>query len=474
MQLLNSQAATYNAHAPYLNRPAEVAHHVQYLSLDAFKEQQKAREGAQSQIRGLDQAIKSLPELVGVAPKLDEVDGKLEEFQAATKEFEELVKVKEKLEDSLKLFPKELTYSDIQLAMASDTLRDQARWDKKQKLEKELAEFVCPACDHHWHAEDPRLKDYADLPKDRPETSLTAAIIQHEQAVNAYQGTRKTLLDGIEAVKEKLEGKGSYNALIGEILKARQKVALYQKDVEAEQRRRDLIAQRDLIFVAEDCSELIRKIETQAVLVAEYERNLSRHLQAKVLLDTIPANIEQKLIDATLGRENWLRYESALRHHLSNLEAWRTKYHKMVALKDECEEWVKVLDAILDLRARIKGYLLPSLNDVGSRLLNMMSKGWLTTAEIDEDFEMRADGKPVHLLSGAGKALTNLALRIGLGQVLTNSVFSVLVLDEADHGVDIEKAPMIAEALKALTGTIAQVIVISHKQGLVADQRIEL
>ena len=43
-------------------------------------------------------------------------------------------------------------------------------------------------------------------------------------------------------------------------------------------------------------------------------------------------------------------------------------------------------------------------------------------------------------LSGSGKACANLALRIGLGQVLTNKVVSLFIGDEIDASMDTERA----------------------------------
>ena len=65
---------------------------------------------------------------------------------------------------------------------------------------------------------------------------------------------------------------------------------------------------------------------------------------------------------------------------------------------------------------------------------------------------------------GSGKAVANLAIRIGLGQVLTNKVFSVLMGDEVDASMDDDRAGYTAECLERLTNSIGQVVLVSHKQ----------
>src|SRR5690606_38861993 len=90
--------------------------------------------------------------------------------------------------------------------------------------------------------------------------------------------------------------------------------------------------------------------------------------------------------------------------------------------------------------------------------------GQRTVIEVDEDFNIEVDGQPVNTLSGSGKAVSNLAVRIALGMVLTNKVFSVLLADEIDAAMDDERAEATATALRNLTGTISQVVLVSHKE----------
>ena len=70
-------------------------------------------------------------------------------------------------------------------------------------------------------------------------------------------------------------------------------------------------------------------------------------------------------------------------------------------------------------------------------------------------------------------ASMNLAVRIGLGQVLTNKVFSVFMGDEIDAAMDAERAGFTAECLRGLTGTIKQVVLVSHKEHA-ADHQIRV
>ena len=117
------------------------------------------------------------------------------------------------------------------------------------------------------------------------------------------------------------------------------------------------------------------------------------------------------------------------------------------------------------LRSRIKMHLVPSLNAVASHLISEMTGGQRTSIIIDESFTtILVDGQDIATLSGSGKVVANLAIRIGLGQVLTNKVFSVFMGDEIDASMDQDRAGYTAECLNALTGGIKQIVLVSHKQ----------
>jgi DNA repair exonuclease SbcCD ATPase subunit len=92
---------------------------------------------------------------------------------------------------------------------------------------------------------------------------------------------------------------------------------------------------------------------------------------------------------------------------------------------------------------------------------------------IDEKFNIKVDGQPLQTLSGSGKAVANLAIRIGLGQVLTNKVFSIFMADEIDASMDNERAEYTAQCMHRLSDNISQIFLVSHKRPE-ADHYIDL
>jgi len=132
-------------------------------------------------------------------------------------------------------------------------------------------------------------------------------------------------------------------------------------------------------------------------------------------------------------------------------------------LTEKSTEFLKAREIIQALKISVKNHLLPSLNAVASTLLSRMTGGERYEVVVDEDFDIMIDGQAVNTLSGSGKAVANLAIRIALGQILTNRVFSVFMADEVDAAMDDERASYTAQALRRLTETITQVIQVTHK-----------
>jgi exonuclease SbcC len=102
--------------------------------------------------------------------------------------------------------------------------------------------------------------------------------------------------------------------------------------------------------------------------------------------------------------------------------------------------WKNAKTFLAELRLRVKGHLAPSLSRVTSHLLTQMTGGARTRIDVTPEFDITVDNQPLQTLSGSGKACANLALRIGLGQVLTGKVLSLFIGDELDASMNQERA----------------------------------
>lgn len=168
-----------------------------------------------------------------------------------------------------------------------------------------------------------------------------------------------------------------------------------------------------------------------------------------------------------------LAYENSAKAYETGLQAFQQRKAAVEELEAKADQWRKGKAAIALLKDKVKQHLVPSLNRVASLLIAQMTNGKRRLVEVSEDFEVMVDGQPLSTLSGSGKAVANLAIRIGLGQVLTNGVFSVFLGDELDASMDGERAEATATCLRGLTSVIKQVVLVSHKE-IEADHYLAL
>lgn len=456
---LIDKQAKYRAHSPYLILPEAPPDN----DLEALKAQQQARVKAQGRVEGLTRALRGYKPWEGDVPELHSQDSKLEEFEAISNIARKLKADKASFEHLLKNYPCTPDYSAETLTKAEEVLKMRERWDKKQKLLKLLVPHECPECHHQWTDIDPRLQDYSDVPEKEPELFLTSRLIAEHRKILDYQEARNSVFGEMGRIEGELVRTPDTTSIVEEI-KARRKLVAQYLDRAGKQ---ELVRELEQIQVPQDVSDRVTALEV-------YNNLKARNVEAVRETAGIPQNIEELAEQCRIARSKYVEWGNRKIAYDIELDMYTKKETEWEEQVELAQEWKKVKEALILLRARIKGYLLPSLNTVASKLLSTMSAEWLKWVVVNEDFDIIVGGQKLKTLSGAGKTLTNLALRIGLGQVLTNSVFPVLILDEADAGVDLQKSVLIMEALQRLTGTIQQIIVISHKAGLPADHRLEL
>jgi exonuclease SbcC len=166
-------------------------------------------------------------------------------------------------------------------------------------------------------------------------------------------------------------------------------------------------------------------------------------------------------------QRDWDYYNAALASWQDKNEAWHQAQTQALG-------WRAAQQALNDLRVMVKGHLVPALSRVASVLITQMTGGQRSSIVVDEDFDVTVDGQALGTLSGSGKAVANLALRLGLGQVLTNGVFSIFIGDEIDASMDDSRAENMTNSVRSLVQKISQIIVITHKYPVDADWHINL
>ncbi len=307
------------------------------------------------------------------------------------------------------------------------------RWDDKQRLLAQ-GDLECPECGHSWPVAE-GLEAYADVVEvEKPKISRS----EWARQVGLKENDAK-----LETLAQRLE---EFNAKVKELPDR-------SKDLET----RQAWEETDRVFH--------RQMSAYETYSKGLEEKQKRFEELEGWIETAE-DLSQRVTEARVYESALSTYQRAKRVY----EANKAVYDGLVIKADK---YLDSRKAVSDLKVKIKTHLLPSLNSVASMLLNQMTGGERYKVDIDADFEILIDDQRIHTLSGSGKAVANLAIRLALGQILTNRVFSVFMADEIDASMDEDRAEHTAQALRRLTSHVSQVIQVTHKRPE-TDYMIEL
>lgn len=325
-------------------------------------------------------------------------------------------------------------------------------WHKKAHLDDTV---TCPKCDHEfmleggWSVEE--VRKLPDPPIDIAECGRQAA--RHLRWTDELVEPPKVIVADIEREKRAISCVGEREAVLIEL---------------------------NSIKLPEDRSHLLRafrQYQTNLAVWAErqkvYERDLKQWHEAQTqLAELVDANddidrLQTLVIDVR-------SYESARNRYEADLERYEAMLSEANQAREQADGYRLGVEALRAARARVKAELAPSLSRASSSLLALMTAGERTSIVVDEEFNITVDGQPIQTLSGSGKGVVNLALRIGLGQVLTAKIMPVFLGDEIDAAFDNDRARSTHATLQTLKEYLKQIIIVSHKADVVCDNRIEV
>lgn len=357
---------------------------------------------------------------------------------------------------------------------------------QKARLKAKNVPHDCPACKHHWEDADPRLEsEFKDVPDEEPIAVLSLQEIAQADKALGFADRIAELKQLLYIAPEVTIDMQDYAPVITAIEAARKAYAAAEVSRANQARLVELDAQiKDIEAKFEkttDRAGIITDIKDadgarQMALLLKQQYDIAKQEQdvAKQELASIPANLDTLVAEAQAALQAAQAYVLNVARFDADMKKFEDLLAKLNSHKNDLEDWKKGRDAVAELRAKVKGYIVPALNSVATKLVNEMTGGELSQVSITEEMEITVDGQDLETLSGAGKGVTNLALRLALGQVLTNSVFPTILLDEVDASFDDQRAEYTAACLRRLTKVYKQVIIVSHKQGLEADNYVQL
>lgn len=349
-------------------------------------------------------------------------------------------------------------YTQEQLLEYATQLKAYERWTQRVALQGNV--LTCANCGHvnfAPHGWDD-VKDAVEVP---PPAMLQTDITWHLQTLSAWQ-TSKVLRDKYAEVTRVSAPTVSQTILNEESAK----LALWK--------------QSEAYRI--ECAEInlkLQNIPDRSADIAEKQHFTLKHAVYESAMVQWDAWLEEKSRLENLVSENngisgtykqlqelYLLcqvFEAKQIAYEQSMVTYGSQKKKVEEFHAQADDWDNARTALADLKLKIKGFLIPSLNQVSSYLLGVMTAGKRNRILCDEEFEVLVDNQPLHTLEGSGKAVANLALRIGLGLVLTNKVFSVFMGDELDGSMDALRAGATMNALTQLSQTIGQVMVVTHK-----------
>lgn len=327
-------------------------------------------------------------------------------------------------------------------------------WDKKALLTREPVD--CPKCSHHFIPSDPDLDVVAIEALPVPPITLRDITTQFRRL--------ELWADPLPVVDEFV-------------------IPDLNKEIQAHARtddRASLLHQLGgLVVPADRAAELqsLRDYHQQLAVYNErrsrYDAELGDFRAAHVRLGELADQSETVVrLHGTLAQSR--SYEKQLVQFDLLIEAYNAGRLRFLDHQRRSDSYRCGATALAGARTRVKQQLAPELGRAASILLAAMTSGERRAIVIDEDFNILVDGQPLQTLSGSGKSVVNLALRIGLGQVLTSRVLPIFLGDEIDADCDTDRSNSIAATLQKLKGFLTQVIVVTHKGGLDADYNITI
>lgn len=349
---------------------------------------------------------------------------------------------------------------------------DNHQWlvSRRQELQEKIdhADTVdCPSCGHEFPLDPDTVarfrQDLADLPEPqepnqpRPAKPLRAKAVAeaHLERADEYDQLQKARAEAWALLE------------VGAEIPRYSRLDLEKYDPTRADQIKAELTQLDPIADADALLDQLRRwqiaSDNYAEQLALYEAEQAERLvlaARQAELDYAPARLAE--LRPIVAR--FEPYKEALARYEQDQAAYELRLAQVAETRETAEKWRAAKEALATLRTLIKQHLYPSLAKAASVLLYGMTGGARRSIEIDDEFNVLVDGQHLDALSGSGKAVANLSIRLGLGQVLTHQVFPVIFADEIDASMDADRATSTQDILHQCSRRVSQLILVSHKK----------
>lgn len=401
------------------------------------------------------------------------VDGSVEDLEHYEARRQDVLREQAQLQGHLAGMPEpRFSRSDLEKALAyqahqaevnrrgprPDHSKEQLlEWDNiyQQKALIKGDTVVCPECDHEFAPGSPDVDvNHIHLLVDPPisQRDITTQMRRHELWA------------------EPIESVGEFT------------IPDLQKEILAHANAADrvgVLSRLNDLDVPVDRSGELRAVRAYQQELALYRERYDRYGEQMAVYREAQSRLEglvdqsERLAGIQLQIANARHYEAALeRYHLDQAR-YTDVMGRATTARDLAGGYGRGAVSLKNARQRVKQELAPSLSLAASTLITAMTNGERRNVDVDHDLNITVDGQPLQTLSGSGKSVVNLALRIGLGQVLTSKVLPIFMGDEIDKDMDQQRAGATHETLQSLRQHLTQIILVTHKE-IEADHIIQL
>lgn len=318
--------------------------------------------------------------------------------------------------------------------------------------------------------------------KDRTETDLKAAKLEHDAAVKARDSfaTKDRVEESLKKVQTEVRKlsstvklKEGESRVAEKALYSVEQASSVQDEVKSVSRELE-----DAIDSSGKASDEIQELKKEKEsLSSTSDETLAKHEEAVAKLRERTAKLSEGIVKIE-GRVSVLEERlSSIDRQIESERANVARYKSLLKNAEEAEASVSVIS---DFRQDRIDNSVPAIAALASNLLGRFTDGQFIDLKIDSKFRVRVtrnDGAEfnVGLLSGGELSAAAMALRLAIGMMLSfGSSKNLLILDEVLTAQDRARSEIILNTIREVCE--GQVIIIAHNDSIdsIVDQIVEV
>jgi exonuclease SbcC len=156
------------------------------------------------------------------------------------------------------------------------------------------------------------------------------------------------------------------------------------------------------------------------------------------------------------------------------LAAVRKQKEVVKAEQARVDELGTLEETLVNFKDHLIGKIAPTLGEMTSEILNLMTEGKYDRIELDDDYQISVDDEgvlhPLGRFSGGEADLANLSLRLAISRIIADrastSQMNFLILDEVFGSLDPTRKRSVMAALSGLSSQFRQVMLITHVEDI--------